>query len=147
MAASDTERRAGDEHVRAGDLAGVDAFANGDIGEAGSTDVADRGEASEKREARVLYSGDCFARNADSETCVAIPCWIGCDVRVDIYKAGEASGTRKIDRAGWQRGACRGDRGDGAVGVKRDELIVEEFSGADVNEFTAAHCAACGSGL
>ena len=49
MAAGDAERRAGDQHARSFDLAGIDAVAQGDVGVAAGADVADGGEAGAQR--------------------------------------------------------------------------------------------------
>ena len=46
-----------------------------------------------------------------------------------------------------ESGTGGGDRSDCAVGVERDELIIEKLAGADVNQFTAANCAARRGGL
>jgi len=54
MAAGDAQRRAGNEHARAGNFAAVDAVADSDVSESVRTDIANCCETGEKSEACVL---------------------------------------------------------------------------------------------
>jgi len=72
VAAGDAKGRAGNEHARAFDLAGVDAVAQGDVGEAAGANVANGGESGAESKTGVFDAGDGFARDGNAEALVAI---------------------------------------------------------------------------
>ena len=62
VAAGDAERGTGSEHPRAGDVAGVDGVAKGDVGIAVGADVANGGESGFERDAGIARADQRLAR-------------------------------------------------------------------------------------
>ena len=89
VAAGNAERRSGDLHVRAGDVAGVDLVAQGDVGEAVGADVADGGEAGVERGLRVLHADDRFFGGRHGELEVGIEVGGIGEVGVHVDEAGQ----------------------------------------------------------
>ena len=90
MAAGDAQRRPGDEHARAEDLAVIDGIAQRDVGVAFRADVTDGGETGEQRLLRVLGAGQRLAGHRDAERGVAGVSRIGRQVIVDVDQARQA---------------------------------------------------------
>ena len=99
VSAGDAERRAADEHARAGDVAGVDRVAQGHVGEAVGADVADGGESGEQSEAGVFRADQGLARDGNGQRIVAKARFHG-QVRVRVDQAGQDGGVRQFDLHG-----------------------------------------------
>src|SRR5271163_1902201 len=65
--AGDAERRSGDEHARAFDVAVVDAIAHGHVGKAAGAYVTNRGEAGTQSDTRVFHAGHSLTRRRNAE--------------------------------------------------------------------------------
>ena len=119
VAAGDAERGAGDLHVRAGDVAGVDLVAESDVGVVVGADVADGGEAGFERDLGVFDADDGLFGGSHREFEVGVEVVGHGEVGVDVDEAGHDGVSREVDLgvAGLLRcGGRRGDRGDAVAG-------------------------------
>ncbi len=141
VAAGDSERGAGDLHVRAGDVAGVDLVAEGDVGEVVGADVADGGEAGFEGDLGVFDSDDGLFGGRHGEFEVGIEVVGHGEVRVHVDEAGHDGVFRQVDfsvagllgRGGGGRDggdAVAGDD-DGLRGGLGAGFDVEDVAGAD----------------
>ena len=132
------ERRTGNHHAWAGDIARIDAVTHRYVRIVGCADVADGGKPGEQQKTCVLYPCNRFARDRDAERLVAGVLRIEGDMGVDVDQTGQTSRVKEIDGHNARGcGACGSDRGDDPVLVPEDELIVEQASGANVEKLAA----------
>ena len=130
-----------DLHVRAGDVAGVDLVAEGDVGVVVGADVADGGEAGFEGDLGVFDSDDGLFRGSHGE----LPVWVEVvghgEVGVHVDEAGHDGvfGQVDFDVAGLFRRGGRGRDGGDAVAGDDDGLgggfgagfHVEDVAGAE----------------
>jgi hypothetical protein len=84
VAAGDAEDGAGDLHVRAGDVAGVNLVAEGDVGEVVRADVADGGEAGFEGDLGIFNSEDALFCRGHRERPVGVEVVGEGEMRVDV---------------------------------------------------------------
>ena len=122
------DQRAGYEQAGPDGLAGIDRIPQGDIGVAVGADIAQRGEASLQRLARIGDAGHRLGGNADAQALIAAFVGTGCNMGVHVDQARQDRLAPQVDpaRIGW--------RGQGGCGSDRDDLVVLDDDGRRVDD-------------
>jgi hypothetical protein len=136
VTAGDAHCGSADEHVRPGDLSGVDGIAEIDVHESAGTDVANGGESGQESFASIHDAIDGFLGGGGGDFVKGVEISVHRQVGVNIHETGKDGHAAKIDdliARLWADGAAGRDGLDG-VADDDDGLRVRELAGLHIKK-------------